>query len=310
MSIAICIPAYNAAEYLPRLLRSAQGQAFPFNEILVYDDCSTDDTARLAERWGARVIQGDVNRGCSYGKNRLAEHSSSEWLHFHDADDDLLPAFTTLVGQWIKEKGDDYDILLLNFDYVDANTGKLLGQAGHNIAELHQDPLKYAITHKIVNFGVYKRDAFLKAGGFDLDDKVLYNEDNAFHQRLARLNYRFEYLPEVTCINYRYGESMSASNVLKCAQANFHVLEKTAVTHGIKYPAELSEQLWNCVATLAACGDWIYVRKALDLSRALGYRHSPAGNPLFKMLTHINPFCAVKWREKLIRLFKPHLRNG
>jgi glycosyltransferase involved in cell wall biosynthesis len=309
-TLALCIPAYNAANYLPLLLASAAKQLIPFDEILVYNDFSTDNTTAIAEQYGARVIQGDVNRGCSYGKNILAQSTGCNWIHFHDADDDLLPNFTQLAHQWIKEKGEKFEVLLLNFIYTDFNTRKLLGQASHNINELHADPLKYAISNKIVNFGVYKRDAFLQAGGFNLDENVLYNEDNAFHQRLAKQNYRFDYLPEVTCINYRYSQSMSASNILKCARANYHVLESTATTHGEKYPAELSKQLWDGVVTLAACQDWEYVKKAIKLSKQLGYNYSPQGSPTFKVLTRIHPFLGAWLREKLIRLFKPHLRNG
>src|SRR3712207_6350869 len=96
-TLALCIPAYNAANYLPRLLKSAQNQIVPFDEILVYNDCSKDTTAQVAMQYGAKVVEGDINRGCSFGKNKLAQVTSCSWIHFHDADDELLPTFTTLA---------------------------------------------------------------------------------------------------------------------------------------------------------------------------------------------------------------------
>lgn len=309
-SLALCIPAYNAAAYLPRLLTSAINQQVPFDEILVYDDCSTDNTAEIAAQLGARVIRGDVNRGCSYGKNALAASTGCDWIHFHDADDDLLPNFGALVHDWIDQPNNQFEVLLLNFNYIDYNTGQILGSANHNVNELHADALKYAINNKIVNFGVYKRDAFLKAGGFDLDDNVLYNEDSAFHQRLARLKYKFDYLPDITCINYRYSVSMSASNRLKCARANYHVLEKTAATHGDKYPTDLSRQLWHCINILASCKDWAYVRKALHKIKELNGNATAEGGSLFKLLVKVNSFFAVWIRENLLRMLKPSLRNN
>lgn len=308
-TLALCIPAYNAAKYLPRLLLSAKKQSIPFDEIFVYNDCSTDATAQVAEQYGAKVVNGDINRGCSYGKNALAGVLKSDWVHFHDADDDLLPEFTTLIHQWINSSGKDHNVLLLNFDYIDFTSGELLGRPNHNLAELQKDPLKYAIKNKIVNFGVYKLSSFLAAGGFDLDENVLYNEDNAFHQRLAKHGLKFDYLPDITCINYRYQASMSASNRLKCARANYHVLAKTASTHGDIYPQELAGQLWICIASLASCQDWNYVRKALALTKKLGYRSPPEGDRSFRNLARINPFLAVWTREKMIRLFKPRLRK-
>ncbi|HVV54565.1 MAG TPA: glycosyltransferase family 2 protein [Mucilaginibacter sp.] len=308
-TLALCIPAYNAEKYLPKLLQSAKAQAIPFDEILVYNDCSTDDTAQVAEQYGAKVVNGDINRGCSYGKNALAGVIKSDWVHFHDADDDLLPEFTKLVHQWINNSGQDQDVLLLNFDYIDFASGALLGRPNHNVAELQKDPLRYAIKNKIVNFGVYRLSSFLAAGGFDLDENVLYNEDNAFHQRLAKQGLKFDYLPGITCINYRYQASMSASNRLKCARANYHVLAKTASTHGDIYPQELAGQLWICIASLASCQDWSYVRKALALTKKLGYRSPSEGDQFFRNLARIYPFLAVWTREKIIRLFKPHLRK-
>jgi glycosyltransferase involved in cell wall biosynthesis len=309
-TLALCIPAYNAAGYLPKLLNSASNQAIPFDEILVYNDCSIDDTASIAEKLGAKVIQGDVNRGCSHGKNVLAQKTACDWIHFHDADDDLMPNFTKLVHEWVEEKGNEFEVLLLNFNYTDFTTGELLGQANHNITQLHADPLKYAINNKIVNFGVYKRHAFLNAGGFDLDENVLYNEDNAFHQNLAKHLYKFDYLQEVTCVNYRYPQSMSASNVLRCLRANYHVLEKTAATHGNQYPFDLARQLWYNITLLAARQDWVYTRKTIALAKQLGYGYSPDGSGLFKVSTRLAPFGALWLREKMIRLLKPHLRDG
>ncbi|WEK19700.1 MAG: glycosyltransferase [Candidatus Pedobacter colombiensis] len=308
-TLALCIPAYNAEEYLPRLLTSANHQQIPFDEILVYDDCSTDKTAEIAAQYGAKVISGTINKGCSFGKNALAKHTTCTWIHFHDADDDLLPNFSTKVHQWINDYGNNYEVLLLNFKYIDAASGELLGSANYDIKALQEDPLKYAIKTKIVNFGVYKREAFLNAGGFDLDPDVLYNEDNALHQQLAKHGLKFDYLPELTCINYRNHNSMSQANRLKCARANYHVLKKTAISHGSIYPRLLSDQLYNCIAILASVEDWIYVKKALQLCKALGHSHSTNGNKSFNFLTRIHPYLAVWLREKMIRVFKPQLRK-
>lgn len=308
MKITLCIPAYNAEKYLPLLLTSAQKQSIPFYEILVYDDCSTDNTAEVAAQFGAKVIKGIINKGCSFGKNILADVAQSDWLHFHDADDDLLPNFTELVNTWIENQGRNFEVLLLNFEYVDYQTKKLLGKGNYDVIALHQDPVKYTIEHRVVNFGVYQRKAFLLAGGFDTNVNVLYNEDNAFHQKLARYGYRFDYLPEITCINYRYTESMSASNQLKCAHANFYVLKEASEKVGREYPQEISQQVWFCMAALGSFEDWNYVKKCIQLLKNLNGKTPSDQNKIVSLIAGISPFYAIWVREKLIRLFKPHLR--
>ena len=308
-TIALCIPAYNAAWCLPRLLQSALKQEIPFNEILVYNDCSTDNTQEVAAQLGAIVIGGTEKKGCSFGKNELAKIATSDWLHFHDADDDILPNFTIKTNKWINACGNDFDVLMLNYQYVDSVANKLLGTANLAKAKLREDPIRYSILNKLVNFGLYKTSTFLKAGGFDTDSKVLYNEDNALHQRLALAGLKFDYLETATCINYRYDVSMSQSNGLKCAKANFHVLEKTSQSVGKEYPIEIVSQLYACIAALSIYQDWEHIKKALKLCKELGQPHSTKGNKIFNFLTQINPFMAVWLREKTIRAFKPKLRN-
>ena len=156
-TLALCIPAYNAAKYLPQLLQSARDQAIPFTEILLYDDCSTDNTKNIAKALGATVIDGNINRGCSFGKNRLAEITDCEWIHFHDADDLLLPNFSQVAEKWMKLPTSP-DTILLNYEYKDAETDILLGSPSYDLQMMVDDPIKFSITHKIVNFGLYKRN--------------------------------------------------------------------------------------------------------------------------------------------------------
>jgi glycosyltransferase involved in cell wall biosynthesis len=308
-TLALCIPAYNAEKYLPLLLTSAARQIIPFDEILVYNDCSTDNTSVVAEQYGVRVIQGDVNRGCSHGKNILAQNTRCDWIHFHDADDELLPNFTTLAHRWMQAPQCP-EVILFNYEYRDYDSRNLLSIRHFDKAEIAKDIIAYTINEQINPFcGLYKKTSFFQAGGYDTDPLVLYNEDKAFHIRLAINGLTFSAENEISIINYRIKTSMSASNVLKCAWANYHVLEKTAATHGNIYPLELSQQLWNCIVTLAACQDWAYVQKAVQLSKKLGYNFSPTGNKRFRTLTMLNPYLAVWFQEKMIRLFKPYLRN-
>ncbi len=311
-TLALCIPAYNAAAHLPRLLESAAAQTVPFDEILVYDDCSTDDTAAVAEAHGATVVRGEVNVGCSAGKNRLAEVTTCDWIHFHDADDDITTDLVERVRPRLAEAGAP-DVLLLNFEYRDHVTGEHLGAPGYDIELMRRDPIAFVIQHKVPNFGVYRREAFLQAGGFDLDPEVLYNEDVAFHHRLALAGLAFDYEPALTCLNYRYGGSMSAANQQRCAQAQVRVIEKTTSvlrSRGVveRYADDLARKFW-LAGTFAACVlEWDAATRASRAAAALGGRVPSDGSPVFRTLATLHGPTALRIREHLIRLFRPHLR--
>jgi glycosyltransferase involved in cell wall biosynthesis len=299
-TIALCIPAFNAAKYLTTLLTSAKKQALPFDEILVYDDCSTDNTAAVARAFGATVIEGDVNLGCSTGKNRLAEIAKSEWLHFHDADDVLLANFTEVAHRWIN-KADAPDIVLMHFQYKDFVTHKLLGEPDYSAEELKKDPVKFNILNKVVNFAIIKRSSFQAIGGFNTDPEVLYNEDRAFYTKASLQGLTFDYDNELTCINYYYPGSMSAANKGKCAKAGLKVWDTVIEqTHGL-YNKDIAHQLFNNATFAATANDWMTVKRSVKKAKQIFPGIMPEGSIYFKCLYKIFSFQAFFIREMLIR---------
>lgn len=308
-SIALLIPAYNAADFLPRLLRSANAQTEPFDQIWVYDDCSTDDTAAVAEKWGARVLRGDVNRGCSAGKDALARHVDADWLHFHDADDELLPNFVSLARKWID--GACPDVVLFDYEYRDEETNALLLQRAFDPVQLSIDPRSYAIREQINPFcGLYRRSAFLAAGGYQDPPEMLYNEDVACHIRLAFAGLSFGAENEVSIINYRRGGSMSAANQLKCLQSHFAVMQRTLVHPDAgPYRDDIAVKLWAVAGALAAYDDWENARNALSMADQICPPPPSTGSRVFRMVARLNPQLALRLRERWIRLAKPYLRT-
>jgi glycosyltransferase involved in cell wall biosynthesis len=306
----LLIPAYNAASHLARLLISAANQTKPFDEIWVYDDCSTDETATIATELGARVVRGTVNRGCSHGKNVLASRSNADWLHFHDADDELLPNFVALAQQWIQEP--QFDVVLFSYEERDATTGKHMRYRVFDPADVARDARSYTIREQINPFcGLYRRTAFLDAGGYDENPLVLYNEDVAMHVRLAFEGLSFAAETEVSIINHRRADSMSAANRLKCLQAQYHVMRKTAARKGAdRYSGEIAERLWNVVGGLTAELEWHTADQAANLAMRLA---GPSGVPtgaIFKVFCKLSPSLALRAREFLIRALKPRYRQG
>jgi glycosyltransferase involved in cell wall biosynthesis len=307
-TLSLLIPAYNAASFLPRLLKSAHAQTEPFDEIWVYDDCSTDNTAAVAEAHGAKVLRGTVNKGCSAGKNALAQHVETDWMHFHDADDELLPHFVELASSWMTRAA--HDVVLFDYEYRDDETRELLSTRHFDPKAIQEDARRYALAEQINPFcGLYSRRAYLAAGGYDEDPAVLYNEDVAFHIRMAFAGLRFGAENTVSVINYRRAGSMSAANALKCDHAHFHVMAKALkIDVENDYAAEIGGNLWALAGRLAALGDWAMANSALTLARQLTPPPAKAGSVLFRTTAAFWPMGALRAREAWIRAAKPQLR--
>lgn len=214
-TLALCIPAYRAEDHLPRLLATAREQDPPFDEIIVCVDASPDRTAEVAEQWGARVIVNERNLGCSGSKNQALAQVRSDWVHFHDADDILLPEFTRDAHAWM-QRPDAPDVVVMGYEWRDYETGELLGIGLMDDEALKRDPLRYVVEHKVPNFGLYRTARLASVGGFPSDPRYLYAEDYAFHVTLALRGFSFRGSRMITSINWRHHSSMSAQNEARC----------------------------------------------------------------------------------------------
>lgn len=306
-TLALCIPAYNAADCLPRLLRSAQAQTQPFDEIWVYDDASNDDTSDVASAHGARVVRGEVNHGCSWGKNVLAQWTNCDWIHFHDADDELLPNFVETARAWM-EAPIGPDVVLFGYEYRGAE-GEILATYRFDRSALEADAIAYCIEHQINPFcGLYRRAPLLACGGYDTDPAVLYNEDVAFHCRLAIAGLQFSADPTVTVINYHHSHSMSAANQPRCIRAQYQVMAKVAATAPSQYQAAIAQRLWQIAGVATAYLDWDSADACLRLLRSFNLPVHWTDRPWSTPLWSIHPILILRLRERWIRRFKPWLR--
>ena len=308
-TLALCIPAYNADAFLPRLLKSALQQTIPIDEICVYDDCSTDDTAKIRAEFGAKVVSGDINRGCSFGKNTLAQKTSCDWIHFHDADDVLYPNFVEQAHKWMLQD-DAPDVVFFNYECRTHDTNEKLGLRIFDDAELRRDPISYTIREQINPFcGLYRRTTFLQAGGWDTDPLVLQSEDQATHGKLARAGLSFAADHNVTVINYIRRNSMTTSNFSGAARATFHVMRKAAEAVDACYYPDVCTRLWGVAGVSASYLDWENADACVSLALSLNGRIPKVTSPIFKSLCYCNPHLAIRIRELLIRVLKPHLRS-
>lgn len=92
MRISVLLPCYDAAPYLAEALRSAVTQGVALHEVIVVDDGSVDDSAAVAERFGAGVrCVREEHRGIGAARNRALELATGDVIAFLDADDLWTP---------------------------------------------------------------------------------------------------------------------------------------------------------------------------------------------------------------------------
>jgi len=91
-AVTVLIPAHNEAAVIADTLESLRVQTRPPDEVIVVDDCSSDDTGLIASRLGARVVRPEANTGFKAGAMNFGlSRVRSEWLVTLDADTMLAP---------------------------------------------------------------------------------------------------------------------------------------------------------------------------------------------------------------------------
>lgn len=107
-SISIILPAKNEAAGLHKTLPALRLQ-FPQAELIVVDDGSTDDTADVARRHGARVLSSPYSMGNGAAIKRGARAGNGDILVFMDADGQHDPA---CIPALLAKLGEGYDMVV------------------------------------------------------------------------------------------------------------------------------------------------------------------------------------------------------
>lgn len=88
--VSIILPTYNRAHLLGKTLESILGQTYPFFELILVDDGSTDDTRHLVEKFGDRRIRyynPGINQGAAAARNYGMAQADCDYIAFADSDD-------------------------------------------------------------------------------------------------------------------------------------------------------------------------------------------------------------------------------
>lgn len=112
--ISIIIPLYNKEKYVQECLESCINQSYEDVEIVVVDDCSTDNSYQIAKdilaksKCKYKVIQNNQNSGSGFSRNAGVKVADGTWVMFVDADDILHPDICSVLNGMITSSNKSY----------------------------------------------------------------------------------------------------------------------------------------------------------------------------------------------------------
>jgi glycosyltransferase involved in cell wall biosynthesis len=181
VEVSVIIAAYNEEECMGECLSSLRQQTHPSFEVVVADDGSTDDTARIAEGFGVRVIRTE-HVGPGLARNRAVPHTSGGILVFVDADMSFHQEFLEKLVDPIKRLGvvgtftkEEY---VANWD----NPWARCWTINCGLPDRKRHPADYPDADRV--FRAIRRSDFLAVGGYD---DMGYSEDHSLSRKLDEL---------------------------------------------------------------------------------------------------------------------------
>lgn len=124
--VSIIMPSYNTAEYIAESIQSVLSQSYIDWELIVVDDCSTDNTDEVVKPYlsDERIIylKNEMNSGAAVSRNRALREAKGKWIAFLDSDDLWTPDKLSKQINFMEEHG--YSFTYTNYAEIDTDSKK------------------------------------------------------------------------------------------------------------------------------------------------------------------------------------------
>ena len=196
---SVIVPLYNKQAYIVETIKSIINQSCQDFELIVVDDCSTDDSLSLVKSLqipNIQIISHKTNKGLSATRNTGSRQAKGKLITMIDADDswryDFLSSISEMVVNFPKAS-----IFGTGFNEIYSNGKKIWAKPK---LPLYKENARFIVNDFFENsLGMplycmssvaYKRNVIEEVGGFDED--IMYSEDIDFYIKI-NLNYKSVY---------------------------------------------------------------------------------------------------------------------
>lgn len=92
--VSIIMPSWNTEQFIGESIRSVLNQTYKNWELLIVDDCSSDNTDEIVASFSdprIKYIKARKNKGAALARNKALRIAKGEWIAFLDSDDLWMP---------------------------------------------------------------------------------------------------------------------------------------------------------------------------------------------------------------------------
>lgn len=233
--VSVLITSYNYARFLSRTIESALGQDGVDLEVIVSDNCSSDESVEVARRYehDSRFTLVVRETPVLAHYNAISAHARGRYVIYLNADDFLLPGGLRALCELAARS--DVDVAYGSFAYVDADGVPYFYQVYEGLGEYAgRNELAALLTrssHIAMGAIMFERSWLEQAAGFDVASGS--HGDLELYLRLAAAGKRFGYTPQPVVAIRKHGandsDTDSFHNTGRSADGFMYCLEKYCV---------------------------------------------------------------------------------
>ena len=124
--VSIIMPSWNTEKFIEKSINSVIEQTYTNWELLIVDDCSTDNTDELVANYKdvrIKYYKNEKTSGAARTRNKAMREAKGEWIAFLDSDDLWLPKKLEHQIHFMKKNG--YNLSYTEYEKIDENSEKL-----------------------------------------------------------------------------------------------------------------------------------------------------------------------------------------
>ncbi len=124
--VSIIMPSWNTAKFIGASIQCVLDQTYQKWELLIVDDCSTDETDKIVASFKderIKYFKNEQNSGAALTRNRAMREAQGEWIAFLDSDDLWMPE--KLEKQLAFMNSNGYVLSYTEYEKIDEEDKKL-----------------------------------------------------------------------------------------------------------------------------------------------------------------------------------------
>ena len=221
--ISVIIPSYNRSATIERSVMSVLNQTYKDIELIVVDDCSTDNTEEILKSIGdarLKYVCLPQNSGACVARNTGIEMAKGDYIAFQDSDDEWLPNKLEVQIKAIEESGADVCICNMR-DWNYPKNHPIFVPNLHKSGFMTYKTL-YTKSPVATQTILGKREVF-EVHKFD---PIVRKAQDVDWMLSAGQQFSFYYVDKVLVNRYLQGDSITQGGYKKSLEAHSYFLEK------------------------------------------------------------------------------------